>query len=57
MKDGLLTQNGMVGFAEVMDDDAIEAVRAYVIDLAHKEKARKEKSSEPDPEAGPSHGE
>ena len=55
VKDGLLAQNGMVGFSEVMTDEQIESIRTHIIDLAHKEKARLEKSAAPDPEAGPRH--
>ncbi len=37
--DGILKDNGMVGFAESMSRDEIEAIRAYVIHRANEDKA------------------
>ncbi len=48
VKDGLLTPNGMVGFSAAMSDEEIKTVRAYVIDMAHKEKARQDKAAAAD---------
>ncbi|MAP94829.1 MAG: PQQ-dependent dehydrogenase, methanol/ethanol family [Ponticaulis sp.] len=44
--EGLLEANGMVGFSAAMSEDEILATRAYVLDLAHKEKARLAKLAE-----------
>jgi len=35
LREGALTENGMVSFASVMNESETEAVRAYVIDRAH----------------------
>ena len=40
--DGALSDNGMVGFAESMSKEEIEAVRAYVIHRANEDKALEE---------------
>ena len=43
--DGLLASNGMVGWKKVMNAAEIEAIRAYVIQRAHEDKALRDRSA------------
>ena len=42
VRDGLLAQNGMVGFSAAMSDEEIGTIRHYLISQAHQLKARQE---------------
>ena len=39
VSDGILADNGMVGFAESLNEDEVDAIRAYVIHRANEDKA------------------
>ena len=39
VRDGVLKDNGMVGFADTLSPDRIEAIRQYVIRRANEDKA------------------
>jgi quinohemoprotein ethanol dehydrogenase len=55
--DGVLEQNGMVSFAEALTEQDAEAVRAYVITLAHEAKAAQDAAAGRQDEAAPPHAE
>jgi len=55
VRDGLLVNTGMIGFGDELTDDELKSIRGYVLDLAHKEKARLEKDPGTKVEEAPRH--